>query len=278
MILGIHTTKSSKVLDDKTEAAEMSQAIERDLTALNLNAVQIFTHGPQSSRAAKLDHKDIIKTTSDIYLSVHSAYVLTGLWKAPNIFNDLLQKQLESCRKIKASDLVIHITKHPPEIIAKVMNLVKELVIKSKVRLILEMVANKAADDTYETPEKINYLTSLIGPAKWWGWCIDTAHLWGAGVDIQTYAAMNQWMTKIEHPNQIKMIHLNGSSAILGSGKDKHEIAAGPDDLIWHNIEYKKSGLYAIVKYATKKKIPMICEINRGKEAYVKKLIRTLFD
>lgn len=76
------------------------------------------------------------------------------------------------------------------------------------------------------------------------------------------------------------MFHLNGSSAELGSGKDKHEAAFSSDDNIWCDIEPEKSGVRAIVEFAKKHNIPIICEINRGTESSIKtsiKLIKSLF-
>lgn len=74
------------------------------------------------------------------------------------------------------------------------------------------------------------------------------------------------------------MFHLNGSSSALGSGKDKHEIAGGPDDLIWGGTNYDCSGVMAVVEYAKAHKIPIICEINRGSEENVNKLLDLIKD
>jgi len=137
------------------------------------------------------------------------------------------------------------------------------------------MVSNKGAADTYETPAKINHLTQLIGADSWWGWCVDTAHLWGAGVNIRAEADMEAWLAAIK-PGVIKLFHLNGSYAEMGSGADKHAIALGEGDLIWHGIPYQESGVSAIVRYAKKHNIPIVCEINRGKEADCRRLIKHL--
>jgi endonuclease IV len=186
--------------------------------------------------------------------------------------------QLLSCAKINSHSLVLHITKIYPDEAAAVMHLIKPFVKKSKVNLILEMVASKSdANKTYETPEKIDNLTTLIGADEpWWGWCVDTAHLWGAGVNVQSYASMKDWLDRLIYKKKIRMFHLNGSSAALGSGKDKHEIAFGPDDRIWHGINPEDSGVKAIVEFAETRNIPIICEINRGTEKNVKKSIKII--
>ena len=191
---------------------------------------------------------------------------------------DLFKAQLLSCKKANAWGMVVHVIKQYPDILANSMSLLKPLAKKAGVKIILEMVALKAdADRTYETPEKIDNLTTLIGPnEQWWGWCVDTAHLWGAGVDIKSYESMKTWLDAITYKKKIVQFHLNGSSARCGSGKDKHEIAFGPDDLIWKGVKPENSGVRALVEYALEHNVTIICEINRGAEAETKKSLKRI--
>ena len=288
-MLGVHVTKESHVLDDKTTATDLSDAIARDLGVLELNCAQVFTHGPRFIVPNKINHAAVKNATADIDLSVHSAYPTTGIWKLTDGTSakdkgrlDTIKLQLAACVKIGAWALVLHINKMYQDVAAEVMQKLKPIVKKSKVKLVLEMVSSKAHPDmTYETPEKIDNLTTLIGPKEnWWGWCVDTAHLWGAGVDIRTYSQMKAWLDALVYKNKIVMFHLNGSSAVLGSGKDKHEIAFGPDDVIWNGVKPKDSGVRAIIEFAQERAIPVICEINRGAESDVKKsleIIKNMF-
>jgi deoxyribonuclease-4 len=274
MLLGIHVGKTNDILKNKSHS-DISDAIERDTTELGINAAQIFTHGPQGMNPNKIDYKSTTEKTKDIDLTVHSAYPSVGIWKV-NKENkgeskskrllDAVTSQLITCKKINAWGWVLHIAKTYPDIASATMKVLKPLAIKTGVKIILEMVASKAdPDKTYETPEKIDNLTTLIGPEEnWWGWCVDTAHLWGAGVDVRSYKSMHDWLYRLTYKKKILMFHLNGSSAVLGSGKDKHEIAFSPDDVIWHGVDPDKSGVKAIVEFANERGIPMICEINRG--------------
>jgi endonuclease IV len=284
-MLGVHVAKDSHILDDKTAARDLSDAIERDLSAFNLNCAQIFTHGPRFIVQNKINYEEVKKVTHDIDLSVHSAYPTTGIWKYTDGKSaqdktrlGALKYQLLACEKIDAWGLVLHINKIYPDEAAHVMSKIKNVVKKTKVKLILEMVASKSdADKTYETPEKIDNLTTLIGATdNWWGWCVDTAHLWGAGVDIRSYNDMKDWLNRLAYKKKILMFHLNGSSAARGSGKDKHEIAFGPDDLIWKGVDPKHSGVRAIAEFAADRNIPIICEINRGAEKDVKKSLNAI--
>ncbi len=288
MILGIHVGKTNDILKNKP-CSDISDAIERDTTQLGLNAAQIFTYGPQIMAPNKIDHEAVKEKTKDIDLTVHSAYSSVGIWKVnKSNKNEAKSKraltnisgQLLSCKKINAWGWVLHIAKTYPDVAAETMKLLKPLSKKTGVKVVLEMVASKSdPNKTYETPEKIDNLTTLIGSEEdWWGWCVDTAHLWGAGVDIRSYKSMKNWLDRLIYKKKILMFHLNGSSAIRGSGKDKHEIAFSPDDIIWHGIEPKKSGVYALVQFALDHKIPIICEINRGDEENCTRSIDTIKD
>ena len=274
MLLGIHVSKTNDILGHKA-TDDISDAIERDSKQLGINCAQIFTHGPQGHAAVKIDYDLLIKKTADINLTVHSSYPTIGIWKVKqsniNEFNskraiNSIRAQLLACKKAHAWGLVLHISKILPDEAADTIRALKPMIKKIGVKLVLEMVSSKADENkTYETPEKINRLTELLGPNEnWWGWCVDTAHLWGAGVNIQTYDNMKSWLDRIKHKEKILMFHLNGSSAVRASGQDKHEIAFGAKDDIWHGIDPQHSGVRAVVEYANKYELPIICEINRG--------------
>lgn len=287
MLLGVHVSKASAVLDKKTPAKDLSLAIIRDVSVLGLNAAQIFTYGPQKIVPNKMDYDAIKLATNDIDLTVHSAYATTTIWSVSTDNKtepsskkklDLFKLQLMSCMKVGAWGMVVHLGKQYSDIVADTMTLLKPLSKKTGVKIILEMVACKSdPDKTYETPEKIDNLTTLIGASEqWWGWCIDTAHIWAAGINIKSYESMKNWLDQITYKKKIIQFHLNGSSAIMGSGKDKHEIAFSSDDKIWYGVEPSKSGVRAIVEFALQNSVTIICEINRGKESDVVKSINTI--
>lgn len=276
LILGVHVSLSSKILDNKKTAKKMSIAIERDCDEMGLNAAQIFVAGPRNSIVNKLDYEDIIDITTEIDLSVHSSYPTVSIWdvthdnaKSEKSIHAIegLHNQLLAAKKIKAHGIVIHIGHLPKEQIAETMSCIKHLAVSVGVMILLEMVSSKSSDMTYETGPKLDALIELLGVDEtYYGITVDTAHLWGAGVQIQTNEEMSKWLSGMRHSKKIKQWHLNGSSATSGSGKDKHEICFSSDDVIYHNIEPKKSGVNVIVKHAVENSIPIICEINRGLE------------
>lgn len=284
-MLGIHVSKESSVSSGPI-ASDISEAITRDVTKFSLNAAQIFTHGPRFFVPNKIDFAEVKSVTADINLSVHSAYATTKIWSIIGDFTSASSKkaidqvvlQLLACKKIGAWGLVIHINKIYPDDAADVMHHLKKYAKKSGVKIVLEMPAVKAdPDKTYETPEKIDNLTTLIGAKEtYFGWCIDTSHIWAAGIDVRSYDSMKKWLDSLVHKHKILMFHLNGSSADFKSGKDKHEIVFGPHDKIWKGVKPEESGARAVCEFAAQHNIPVICEINRGAESDMTSSLETL--
>jgi deoxyribonuclease IV len=63
-------------------------------------------------------------------------------------------------------------------------------------------------------------------PAERLGFCIDTAHAWGAGIDLGTPEAVDTFLDEVRAAigiDRIAMIHLNDSKMELGSRVDRHE-------------------------------------------------------
>ncbi len=63
------------------------------------------------------------------------------------------------------------------------------------------------------------------------GFCLDTAHLWGAGYGLDHADGLDRLLTRFDAelgPRYLRMLHLNDSRATRGSQRDRHEhIGAG---------------------------------------------------
>jgi len=58
------------------------------------------------------------------------------------------------------------------------------------------------------------------------GWCLDTAHAWGAGVDVASPAALDAFLDAFDARiglDRLVLVHLNDSRSLLGSRTDRHE-------------------------------------------------------
>jgi endonuclease IV len=284
-MIGVHVSKISKVLDDPNKKRKtMTLAIKSDAMNLNIGAVQIFTHGPANTRKNKMNYKSIKEYCSDknINLYVHSSWSVDESNKAtgkPAAAISHFIDQMESCDAVGALGLVVHLPKKEPQVIINTFKVIAPLLKKYNTPVLLEMTSVKPDDEkTYETPKKINRLTKMIlknFPKLTWGWVPDTAHLWGAGIEIDEIKIMTKWLKNLAHPELVKLVHLNGGSIeTFGTGKDKHKVVFGDEDDIWNptfdgekvydSIQASKSSLAVLSAFTKKYNIDCICEINRG--------------
>jgi endonuclease IV len=291
-MIGVHTSKVSKVLDNPNKKRlTMLDAIIVDTSQLKLNAVQIYTHGPRNSKRNPMNYNDIREycEKKKIALYVHSSYITTGIWYINEDTKDdakskfaikLLLDQLESCDNLGSGGLVIHLPKKHPNVIVDAFKVLAPLTEEYKTPILLEMTAVKPHPMyTYETPEKNNRLCDMlikeVPKFTNWGICPDTAHLWGAGIEIDKASVMKSWFADLKYPKLVKLIHLNGASnSTFATGKDKHMVIFSDEDDIWNDVinsesvydikKLKASSLYELLKFAKKHKLAMICEINRG--------------
>ena len=196
--------------------------------------------------------------------------------------------------------MVVHLTKKEPNDIIESLNIIIPIIKKFKTPLVFEQPAKKPDGlKTYETPNKINHLTQLMIDKfpnyKNWYWCIDTCHLWSAGIEMNDKNIVDKWLSDIIYKKKIGLFHLNGGSInIFNTGKDKHIVPFSDDDDIWNDVftkntvkkiydskkntyierivkekgyyigKYKKSSLCSIHHFCKKNNIDSILEINRG--------------
>jgi len=87
------------------------------------------------------------------------------------------------------------------------------------------------------------------------GICLDTAHLWGAGYDLSSAAAVRRFVDNFDDIvglNYLHLIHFNDSPVRCGSHKDRHEhIGRGVIPL---------EGLKALACHPQLKQVPLIME------------------
>ncbi len=58
------------------------------------------------------------------------------------------------------------------------------------------------------------------------GFCLDTAHLWGAGYELSDPQVLDDLLVRFDHllgPGRLSMLHLNDSKVVLGSHGDRHQ-------------------------------------------------------
>jgi deoxyribonuclease IV len=102
------------------------------------------------------------------------------------------------------------------------------------VRLVLEN-SSGGGDLLGSRLEELAEILDGVGHGAWGAdrlaFCLDTAHLWGAGYDVSTADGAVAVVDRFEEligPDRLPMLHLNDSRSELGSRADRHEhVGAG---------------------------------------------------
>ena len=241
--------------------AARAEAARADFDA---RAFQIFIAGPRNfSMTMRPEEADELKAylndsvARGERLSVISHGTFMDFpWNGAPYPIKFIQKELNMCSRAGINGLVIHLGKPPIE---KVMTYLPHIVSVQRDALVfLETPHVKPENSHYETPEKLADLFRAIrkldpGLCKF-GLCIDTAHIWSCGVDLQSFESAEEWLRRLEAiadviPPERIIIHLNDSHDACGSGLDHH--ASLLEGKIWG--EYKsrprQSGLAAFIDY-----------------------------
>ncbi|HSH21628.1 MAG TPA: deoxyribonuclease IV, partial [Candidatus Caenarcaniphilales bacterium] len=92
-------------------------------------------------------------------------------------------------------------------------------------------------------------------PVERLGFCLDTAHLWGAGYGIAEPAELDALLARLDAAvggERLSMIHLNDARTVLGSRQDRHEhLGAG---------EIGSRGIRHLLLHPRLEKVPIYLE------------------
>lgn len=292
-MFGIHISKHAITGD----YANIADAIDSVVSKYDLDACQIFTHGPKSRSKNKYD-ATTMRSIDKANIYVHSTYLTDGYWGAietamanggrlsvtPSIkrYHKHIQEQLDATKEIGGIGLVIHITRKPIAVIKKGAELLATFINQpTSVILIFEFTAMRPGPHSYESAKQINALADALRPCKLnWKFCIDTSHLWATGLDVSNINIFTKWLHDLKCTDRIALIHLNASSkTTFGTGKDVHILPLAPEDDIWGSLlakhkytqltagdfaNLKKSTLGLLLRWAKKNKITVLGEFKRG--------------
>lgn len=133
------------------------------------------------------------------------------------------------------------------------------------VRLALENGAGGGDSVGARIEDLARILDAVRGDTGGLGFCLDTAHLWGAGYDVSTADGANGVLERFDELiglERLAMVHLNDSRSELGSRTDRHEhLGAG---------RIGPSGLAALLRNATlaQCRVPFVMETPGVEEGY----------
>ena len=122
------------------------------------------------------------------------------------------------------------------------------------------MTASRATADTYESPDKLARLAHAMHAADPAGdifaLCVDTSHIWAAGVDISSARAADEWLAALdaETRRRFRLLHFNGNVNARATGRDQHNRPFHTGDAIWgaYHAEASRaeSGAASFMRYA----------------------------
>lgn len=268
LYIGNHIHKEGKTYNERA-----LQDIERAKSQnIDMLVMQQFAIGPQSTHETmKIEDKNAL-AKMNIRKIIHGSYFSNPWGKKPGFGSMLVKKELKIADEIKAEGVVVHLPRQPPERIATG---IEELLEGTQSCIYLEIESYEPNEMTYETPDKLYNLFELIDKniknkenMMRIGICIDTAHLWAAGIDISTADGANKWLHELEEKMSKFVfggfiLHLNDQIWKLGGGRDEH--APLGYGVIWNgynnsDVDFKKSGLYVFVNWAIKNNVTVILE------------------
>jgi len=259
MQIGCHVSISGSI--DKS----VDNAVERECSAF-----QIFTRNPRGWHAKTLTKVDIDNFKSKLKTSKIDRFATCAhMPYLPNLStpkNDGFEKSIktlidetERCAQLGIPYLVTHLGSHlgtgdESGIKRLVEGLTKAAQTKNDVMILLENTAgqkNSVGSDFKQLGEIFRQLK----PAKKFGVCLDTCHAFVAGYDLRTEESVKKTFSEFDKHvglDNLKILHLNDAKGELGCNLDRHyHLGLGG---------IGEKGISAVVKFANKKKIPIILE------------------
>ena len=259
MQVGCHVSASGSI--DKA----VDNAVERDCSAF-----QIFTRSPRSWHA-----KDLTKEVIDAFKSklkdskidrfatcAHMPYLPNLATPKDDAFEksvNTLINEVERCAQLGIPYLVTHLGSHlgtgeEAGIKKLVEALTKAGQTKNDVMILLENTAgqkNSVGSDFKQLGE----IFKQLKPGKKFGVCLDTCHAFVAGYDLRTADKVKETFKEFDKHvgiENLKILHLNDARGEIGCNLDRHyHLGLGG---------IGEEGIKSVVKFANKKKIPIILE------------------
>ena len=256
--LGVHVSIAGKIYYSIDRAKK-----------LGCNTIQIFTRNPRQIRRSSLKDEDIklfkkyIKTAGIKPLIIHAPYTLNLASAKDFLYRISIKEFTQDVRdasKLGAEYIVIHPGSYKGRDVAGLKRIVKALnIVLDNTRglgvdILLENTAGDGSMLGY-TLSQHKFILQKLRFNKRIGLCLDTAHAWCAGYEINTKQGLSLFIDEIERGvglERIKVIHLNDTLDDLGSRKDRHfHIGRG---------KIGRKGFNLIVNHKVFRKLPFILE------------------
>lgn len=216
-------------------AGGLYKAVER-AHAIGCSAMQLFSHNPRGWRTSPIgaDEAELFRTLSED-LDVRPAFIHTSyLINLASPRDDLREKSLLMLRDemlrahtIGAEYVVLHPgTAHDGQGAQRAAQSIRKALegVETSATLLIENTSGKRGDFS-STVENLAQIMEgsggLVG-----GVCIDSCHAYAAGYDLAGPEGVDTLAGEVERHmgrDAVKLLHLNDSKGLLGSGTDRHD-------------------------------------------------------
>jgi deoxyribonuclease IV len=224
----------------------MATAVER-AHEIGASALQIFTDDPTAWRRRTELPAELPAFRSRLTelvvgpLTIHASYLVNLAGPEPDLYQrsiDLLARELESGPAFGAAMVNVHIGSHRDTSVAAGIDRLAGAIARilaevedgpDAARLVLENSVGGGfgiGTDLTELEAIAEAVAARGVPDRRVGFCVDTAHAWGAGIDISDTEAVDRFVAAFDAGiglDRLAMIHLNDSRADPGSRLDRHE-------------------------------------------------------
>lgn len=229
----------------------MVKAVAR-ATAIGATCLQVFADNPSAWKRRAVPPADLpafrerLVAEDVLPLAVHGPYLLNLAAPDEVIWGrtvETLVTELLTAAAYGAAFLNVHIGSHRgagtaagiDRIGAAVSRALGEVAPSAGGPLLVLENSAGGGDGLGGTPDELSAILESIaahgGDTGRIGFCLDTAHAWGAGYEVSRPEKTDRLLEQIDGalgPGRIAMVHLNDSRAGLGSHADRHEhVGAG---------------------------------------------------
>ena len=259
MQIGCHVSIAGSI--DKS----VDNAVARDCSAF-----QIFTRNPRGWNAKDLTKEGIAVFKSKLKSSKIDKFATCAhMPYLPNLAtpkNDGFEKsvktlinEVERCAELGIPYLVTHLGSHlgtgeEAGIKKLVEGLTKAGQTKNDVMILLENTAGQK-NSVGSNFKQLGEIFKQLKPAKKFGVCLDTCHAFVAGYDLRTKDKVKETFKEFDKHvgiENLKILHLNDARGDIGCNLERHyHLGLGG---------IGEEGITSVVKFANKKKIPIILE------------------
>lgn len=107
-------------------------------------------------------------------------------------------------------------------VVADLGNFVLENKIK-RCKLLLEPTSGSGSSIAYSPETVKSYFSIYPDTEDWWGVCIDTCHIYCAGLDLHDREKSREFFNSDLIEKKMSLLHLNNTADNIGSFKDRHK-------------------------------------------------------